>query len=174
MILKNGQELIIRRAEKSDAQQLIDYLNLVGGESDNLLFGENGFHMTAEQEEDFIENINCSQASVLLVGFVDDMLVCVGSVFAGKRERIAHQGDVAMSVLKAYWGIGVGTALMGAIIAFAKNTGTLEILHLGVKADNARAIRLYKKSGFQEIGRYPKFFKIRSEYHDEILMNLYL
>jgi len=37
MKLKNGYELIIRKAEKTDAQQLIDYLATVRGETDNLL-----------------------------------------------------------------------------------------------------------------------------------------
>ena len=71
-------------------------------------------------------------------------------------------------------GHGIGTRLITAIIDFAKDTGKLEILHLGVKADNSRAIKLYEKMGFQEIGRYPKFFKINNVYHDEIFMNLYL
>ena len=174
MKIKNGHDLIIRRAEKRDAQMLIDYLNVVGGESDNLLFGGNEFEMTVEQEEGFIESINSSKTSALLVGFINDKVACVGSLSAPSRERISHQGNIGMSVLKEYWGLGIGTILMTAIIDFAKNTGKLEILHLGVKADNSRAIKLYKKMGFQEIGLYSKFFKINNVYHDEILMNLYL
>lgn len=37
------QEVIIRKASVEDAAAIIDYLNQVGGESDNLLFGANGF-----------------------------------------------------------------------------------------------------------------------------------
>jgi len=174
MKIKNGQDLVIRKAEKKDAQIMLDYLNIVGGESDNLLFGANEFMMTVEQEEGFIESLNSSETSVILVGFIDEKVVCIGTLSAPLRERISHQGDVAMSVLKEYWGLGVGSLLMSAIIDFAKNTGKLEILHLGVKADNLRAIKLYEKNGFQEIGCYSKFFKINGEYYDEILMNLYL
>jgi len=43
-----------------------------------------------------------------------------------------------------------------------------------VKSDNKRAIALYKKMGFQEIGVYPKYTKINGIYFDDILMNLYL
>jgi len=174
MHLKNGCELKIRKAEKEDAQEILDYLNVVGGESDNLLFGANGFNITLEQEEQFIENIQASEASALFVGLVDGKIICIGSIIAPTRDRISHQGDVALSVLKKYWGIGVGTFLMQEIINFAKESGKLEVLHLGVRVDNEHAISLYKKIGFKEIGLYPKFFKINGEYYDETLMNLYL
>ena len=174
MKLKNGYELVIRKAEKKDAQQLLEYLVTVRGESDNLLAGVNDPVLTVEQEETFIENFNRAKTSVFLVGFIDDTVVGIGSVSGKTRERNAHQGDIAMSVLKKYWGVGIGTALMNALVDFAKNTGTLEILHLGVKADNERGKNLYKKVGFKEIGRFPKYFKINGEYYDEILMNLYL
>ena len=173
MKLKNGREIVIRNAEKKDAQQLIDYLKTVRGESDNLLAGANDPLISVEQEEVFLESFSNAKTSVFLVGLIDDIIVCTGSVSGNTRERNSHHGSIAVSVLKEYWGIGVGTALMNALIDFAKNTGKLEILHLGVKADNTRGINLYKKTGFEEIGRFPKYFKINGKYYDEILMNLY-
>jgi len=173
-LLKNGENLIIRKAKKADAKALLDYLKMVGGQSDNLLFGAEGLSMTVEQEEELIENLQHSETSALLIGLIDNRIVCVCSASASVKERISHQCNLAISVLKEFWGMGVGTCLMQAMIDFAKATEKLEILHLGVKADNVVAIALYKKMGFQEIGRYPKFFKIDGCYYDEILMNLYL
>ena len=174
MVLKNGMELFICRAVKDDAEKIIEYLNMVGGESDNLLFGKNDFHMSVEEEQSYIEDINESKTSVLFVGKVDGEIVCVGNIGVPNRERIAHQSEVALSVKKAYWNIGIGTALMNALIEFAKKSGKAEVIHLGVKAGNSNAITLYKKMGFEEIGVYKKFFKIDGNYYDEILMNLYL
>ena len=174
MQLKNGKNLLIRNARKEDAAEVINYLNVVGGESDNLLFGANEFHMTVEQEEKYIESLENSPTSILLVGIVEGKIICVGNISAPKRKRIAHQGDIAMSVSKEFWGLGAGTHLMTALIDFAKSTGKLEILHLMVRADNERAIALYKKMGFQEIGMYPKYTQINGIYFDDILMYLYL
>ena len=174
MQLKNGKGILIRKAKKEDAAELIGYLNTVGGESDNLTFGANEFHMTVEQEEKYIESMDSSNTSVQLVGVVEGKIICTGSIFASKKERVAHNCVLAMSVLKDYWGQGVGACLMSALIDFAKSTNKLEIIHLRVKADNSRAIALYKKLGFQEIGVYPKDTKINGKYYDAILMNLYL
>ena len=35
VILNNGMELIIDKAKKEDAKDMVDYLKLIGGESDN-------------------------------------------------------------------------------------------------------------------------------------------
>lgn len=43
VVLKNGQSMIVRRPVPSDARDMIDYLNTVGGESVNLLFSKNEF-----------------------------------------------------------------------------------------------------------------------------------
>lgn len=174
MKLRNGMTLQIGKATKQDAKEIIEYLNIVGGESDNLLFGANGFQMTVEGEENFISSLADKTTSTLLIGKIDNEIVCLGNIFAPQRARIAHQADLAVSVKKKFWGLGIGTCLMQSIIEFAKENGQTEILHLGVKADNIAAISLYKKMGFIEIGRYPNFFKIQGQYWDEILMNLYL
>jgi len=174
MLLKNGSELTIRKAVREDAKHLLDYLNTVGGESDNLLFGAEGLGLTVEQEERYIEGMEASPASAMLVGLIEDKIVSVGSVSAHTRERNCHTCEIGISVLKAFWSVGIGTCLMNEMIGFAKQTNKLKIIHLGVRSDNTRAIALYKKLGFQEIGLYPKFFKIDDEFYDEVLMNLYL
>lgn len=174
MKLRNGMILQISKAIKSDAKEIIEYLNIVGGESDNLLFGANDFHMTVEAEENFIVNLSDSNTSALFIGRMGGEIVCVGSIITPQRKRIAHHADLTISVKKRYWGLGIGTCLMQKMIDFAKENCQTEIVHLGVKDDNIAAIELYKKMGFIEIGRYKNFFKIQEKYSDEILMNLYL
>ena len=49
------------------------------------------------------------------------------------------------------------------MIDFAEKSG-IEIIELAVRSDNERAIRLYKKHGFQEIGVYKSYFKIDEKY----------
>ncbi|WP_243190373.1 hypothetical protein [Clostridium faecium] len=53
--LKSGEKLILRRPTVEDAEKIIRYVNIVGGESDNLLFGENEFHLTVEDEKNILK-----------------------------------------------------------------------------------------------------------------------
>ena len=130
--------------------------------------------MRPEDEMAHIEKQRDNKTSALLVGTVDGEIICVASLRAPTKERLAHQVDLGISVRKAYWDMGAGSHMMGAVIAFARSNGVSEIIHLGVRADNVRAIHLYEKFGFIEIGRYPHYFKINNEYFDDVLMNLYL
>lgn len=51
VILKNEAEFIIDKAKKEDAKDIIEYLNIIGGENENLLFGANGFPLSTEQRK---------------------------------------------------------------------------------------------------------------------------
>lgn len=166
-------ELFISEAEIDDAQLIIDYLNIVGGESDNLTYGLNECYLNVYEEmeviQDFIEQSN----SLLLCGFVDDELVSLLSIQGEQKDRLKHIGHFAITVKKEYWNMNIASMMIEEALELIKNT-SLKILDLEVKEDNIAAIGLYKKFNFQEIGRYPKMMFINNKYYDTILMNLYL
>lgn len=167
-------ELIIRRADPFDAEDMLKYLNRIGGESDNLLFGKDGFKdISVEKEAAFIKNFKDTDNSIMLVGEKNNEIVAVCSLAGFDRERIAHRADLAISVEKAYCGQKIGQRMIEALIDFAKGS-KLEVIELQVRCDNERAIALYENVGFEKIGTYKKFFKFGNEYADAYLMNLYL
>lgn len=90
------------------------------------------------------------------------------------RERVKHRGTIGISVRRSEWGQGIGSRLLRTVIDFARDTAHVEIISLEVKSDNTRAIKLYKKFGFEHIGHFKGFLKIDGEYADFELMNLYL
>lgn len=174
MQLKNGLKLDLQRATVKDAADVVEFLKLVSTESENLLFSDGEFKMTVEDEEKFLAAKDNSGTSASFIGRIDGEVVCFGNINSDFRKRIAHIGDVSLAVKKKYWGIGIGSAVMQTIVGFAKANGVTEILHLGVREGNKAGYALYKKFGFEEIGRYKNYFKIGENYYDEILMNLYL
>lgn len=172
--LKNGMDLLIRNAEESDAEQMIIYLNIIGGESDNLLFGKNGFRLNVEQEREYLKNMKEDPNSVMLLAFLDGKIVSLAQIACSPRARIAHNGEVALSVKKEYWHMGIGKAQMEELIAFAKSNGTIRNVTLGVRAENVNAIKLYEKCGFTKVGVHKNFFNVDGKFYDEILMDLFL
>jgi ribosomal-protein-alanine N-acetyltransferase len=62
------------------------------------------------------------------------------------------QADVlTIAVAQEYWARGIGSALLGALIAAAAERGCAEVF-LEVREDNPRARGLYLRRGFEEIG----------------------
>ena len=172
--LKDGRSLFLREAEGDDASQVLPYLNRVGGESDNLLFGENGFPVPLERERAFLEKQRREEKSLLLLGFVGEELASISSCDAlTARERVAHRAGLSVTVGKDFWGLGIGRRAMEALIGFAREAG-LEVLQLEVRADNTRAVALYERLGFEKLGLYRNFMKVDGQGFDAWYMNLYL
>jgi RimJ/RimL family protein N-acetyltransferase len=172
-LLKDGRKLILRDPVKEDAAAMIAYAKTVGGETDFLLMDENGIEgLTLEGEEDWIKNTLASANTKMFLGFVGDELVLLCDVRAAQRRRIAHVAGIALSVRRDYWHLGVGSIAMQSMIDYAKETGILRTLSLEVREGNERAIALYKRFGFVEVGRHRARINIRGTYYDEILMDL--
>jgi [ribosomal protein S18]-alanine N-acetyltransferase len=65
---------------------------------------------------------------------------------------VGDQGDVVtLAVAVSHWGLGIGGALLEALMAEAARRGCAE-LFLEVRTDNVRAQQLYRRHGFTEIG----------------------
>ncbi|MBR2539243.1 MAG: GNAT family N-acetyltransferase [Mogibacterium sp.] len=160
----------IRQALPQDAERLIQYLRIVGGETDNLTFGAEGFPASIDEEAAFIRSYLDDGRSVMLLAWDDDQIIGCGSISAMGR-RMSHRGEIAISVRKSYWGRGAGSALMSSLIEQA-GRADIEIISLEVRCDNKRAIHLYEKFGFRRIGTFPAFFRIGNEYIDFDIMVL--
>ena len=171
--LKDGRTLILRDPTLDDAQEMVDYLKIVGGETDFLLCDENGIDgLTLEGEREWITSTLSAPNTKMFVGTIGGEIVLVCDVRAAARKRISHVGGVAISIKRDYWRLGIGSIAMRAMIDFAKDTGALRTLSLEVREGNDRAISLYKRFGFVEIGRHKARINVRGTYYDEILMDL--
>ncbi|MFA5513386.1 MAG: GNAT family N-acetyltransferase [Sphaerochaetaceae bacterium] len=160
----------IRKVAKSDAVNLIEYLNKVSCESDFLTFGAGEFVMSVEEEERFIENTFRKENDLFIVAETNNEIVGTLSFATGPRKRTAHVGEFGMSVIKKHWGIGVGTKLINYLISWAKESKRIRKINLKVRSDNERAIHLYKKMGFVEEGLRKRDLFVNDKFYDTLLM----
>lgn len=167
-----GKQVIIRKAIKSDAKALLDYLNIIGGESDFLTFGKEGLDITLKAEEEFIESNAKNNNALFIIAEIEGQIVGNLSFSGGIRARTRHTGEFGVSVLREYWGQSIGTELIKYLIDWAKATGVVTKINLKVRTDNARGINLYKKLGFIEEGIQTRDFLIEGNYYDSLLMGL--
>ena len=164
--------LQMRLATVDDAAIVLECLNRVGGESDNLMFGEDGFnHLSIEDERAYIESMQ--GRSALLLGFIGGELAAIASLEGKTRERAAHRSNLAITVRQKFWHRGVGTQMMNRLIEHAKGVG-ISVIETHVRSDNTSALSLYEKLGFERIGTYKRFFRIGDTDYDADLLNLYL
>jgi len=167
--LKNGEHLLIRNAVESDAAELIRFFRKVTSETDFLVTKPEEVVMSIEQEKSIIRAHLEKENSLFLVALLVDRIVGSLNFIGGSRERTKHKGEFGMSVLKDFWGLGIGSALLQSLIEWTKGSGIRKI-QLEVMADNERAINLYKKFGFKIEGRKEKAVFKNGEYTDILVM----
>ena len=94
----------------------------------------------------------------LLVSEVDGKVVGHAGLHAAhKSPRRRHACGIGISVHDAYHGQGIGSALMTAALDLADNWLQYSRIELTVFADNAGAVALYKKFGFEIEGRFKQY-----------------
>jgi L-phenylalanine/L-methionine N-acetyltransferase len=86
------------------------------------------------------------------------------------RWRMRHVGSIGMAVRDDWQGRGIGTALMEAALDLADNWLNLTRIELRVYTDNAAAIALYKKFGFEVEGTHRRLAFRDGEYIDAYSM----
>lgn len=155
-----GHELLLRNAREEDAQRLIDYLKTTSGETRFLIREPDEVTMTQEDERRFIRRQNESERDVMVLAFYDGEFAGNASLMGMGPSRYRHRAGVAIALYQAYTGLGIGRAMIEALLAIAKECG-IEQVELEVVADNERAIALYKKLGFEVYGTMPRNMKYR-------------
>ena len=143
--------------------------HLTHAETDYLLSYPDENRFDSEQEGRFLERKTESPNEIELIAFADGKAVgCAGIDVVGTKYKVAHRAEFGVSVLKEYWGLGIGRALTEVCIQCARDAGYVQ-LELNVVAGNARAVSMYKKFGFVEYGRNPKGFRSRTAGFQEIV-----
>lgn len=167
-----NENVIIRKGIKSDAKSLIEYLNLIGGESDFLTFGAGEYQKTIEQIEEFIESTSKKDNALFIVAEVNGKVIGNLNFSAGLSPRTTHVGEFGVSVLKKYWGNGIGEELIKYLIEWSKKSGIIRKINLRVRTDNKRGTNLYKKLGFSQEGILTRDFFINGKFYNSISMGL--
>ncbi len=153
--------IVIEKASGADAAAILEFLKQAGSETDNLTFGAEGMPFTVEEEAAYIKQLENSCDGIMIVAKDNGRIIADADLNRLPR-RMKHRGEMGISVLKEYWNKGIGSRLLGEIIAYAREN-SFEVIDLQVRSDNTAAIHLYEKFGFQRIGTHDSFFKIKEE-----------
>ncbi len=170
---KDGRHGVIRPMIESDADTLCRIFPMTHTESDFLNHMSGEFDLTVEQERAFIRSHHDAPGCLLICAELDGQIIGLGGTEQPKFRRYSHHCELGVTVIKAFWGQGVGRAITSYIIDWAKQQG-MHKLYLKVFSDNVRAMALYQSLGFKEEGRLKDdALKADSTYRDTIIMSMF-
>ncbi|PEJ54378.1 GNAT family N-acetyltransferase [Bacillus sp. AFS002410] len=172
--LKNEEIVTIRQATSSDARTIIDFYNIVGGETNFLSFGGNEFKREEEEYKTYLEDTFNEKNSVILLGTINDQIISIASINSSQKQRIKHVGTLGIVIKKEYWGKGLGKLLMQLLIDWAKENEITRKIQLVTSENNLKAIQLYKNLGFEIEGIMKEDTFIDGKYCNTLMMGLFI
>lgn len=146
----NNMDCIIRKMQKDEYCLLSDFLY-------EAIFVPKGVEpppksvITCPELQVYIADFGSSKHDKALVAEVDGNIV--GVIWARIMNDYGHIDEktpsLAMSVIKSYRGMGIGTSLFTQMLSAEKSAGYSK-LSLSVQKDNY-AVKLYRKAGFTTV-----------------------
>ena len=161
------ETLKIRKATKADAPALCSAERTTAATPGLLVSRPYEFHESA-----FAQKIEVlSTKGVYLVAEVNGEPVGHALLEPLELESSAHMFTLTIVVHPGHLGLGIGTALMTALLEWADRTPAVEKIELRVRATNNRARALYARFGFVQEGRFEKRIRLPDgSYLDDISM----
>lgn len=142
-------EITIRQAIPDDALEILRIGQILAKETDFFIMDEVGLNLTVSELAEQLAILYESCNNILLVALANDKIIGLASVATGNDLALEQIGEVGISILQEYWGLGLGSLMIEEIIYWAQESG-LSRLELKVQKRNQRAIHLYEKFGFQK------------------------
>jgi L-phenylalanine/L-methionine N-acetyltransferase len=157
-------DIVVRAMEPSDAPALTDVLNQPKAVWGTL---QTPFVSVDARQKRFAEN---GPNDAGLVAVIDGRVIGSIGLHRAPHHRRSHTASLGMAVHDAFAGRGAGSALMAAAVDLAERWWNIKRLELNVYADNARAIALYERFGFEREGLYRAYAWRDGAYVDSLAM----
>jgi RimJ/RimL family protein N-acetyltransferase len=110
---------------------------------------------------------------VSVVAEIDGKLVGNSEVIRGKSVDVFHHGKLGISVLREYRNQGIGVEMMNTLVEESRKL-RLKTIELELFANNERALHVYEKVGFKQVGKIPKKILRKDRFLDAIVMAIIL
>ncbi len=174
LTLRDGARVHLRSPTEDDAPRLLAYIDAVRHETTGILFAPEDELPSLKWERQWIRG-NREKAGIQIMAEDEagDM-IALCSAGCDARHRIRHRADIGISVRAAWCDRGLGTLLMKELVAWGRAEPGVEVLSLGVYADNPRALRVYEKVGFTHDGERRWHVKRDGQFVNEVVMSCWV
>lgn len=149
---------MIRNARAKDAEELIEMINEVAGETHFHTFTKGDYNRSIDEQVKVIDALNASENSLFMVASNSEDIIGMLTINGGNSIRSYHRGDLGIIIRKKYWHMGIGTSMVENALEWARANERLIKVNLLVHEENVRAISIYERLVSKSKGDNPCIF----------------
>lgn len=159
-----SQRLYLRSVTPEDICD--DYVNgLNDPEVKRWLFDARLFRQTRETVTHFVKTNWETAADILFGLFLKETNTWIGTIRVSGISKVHYSCSVGICLFrKEYWGKGLGTEAMNAVVEYLFQELGLHYAEAGAYVDNLASIALFRKAGFQVVAEYKNKFRYDKEF----------
>jgi GNAT superfamily N-acetyltransferase len=161
--------IIIRHIEEGDAIEYLALLRQLDTEAKYMTVEEGERSMSVNQMRQRVRNIVRQHNSTVLLAKQDGHACGYLACYGGGHRRNRHRAGLAVGVLAAQQGNGVGAALFTALWDWVNTVGLMRF-EVDVIESNHAALALYQKQGFTIEGMRICSIWAQEMFHNELRM----
>ena len=133
--------------------------------------GQNPHPVTQQMVATRYERISHSPNELWFFIYERASLRPIGTTFLSEIDRVHRTAEYSISIgVRECWGRGYGTETTQLMLTYAFDILGLHAIWLRVIGTNERAIRAYRRSGFQDAGRLREAHRVGEQAHDLVYM----
>lgn len=159
----------IREIREDESATFLNLLARVDEETQFMLLEAGERKITIEDQRQRIKTVLSRDNQTILVAENDNDLIGYLAAIGGEFKRNRHRAHIVIGILQIFINQKIGTKLFMELEKWTRQHA-VHRLELTVMAHNERAIRLYKKMGFEIEGTKKHSLLISGSYVDEYYM----
>jgi RimJ/RimL family protein N-acetyltransferase len=169
---RKGRRVLFRPLQEGESVE--EFLRFINGLVDEDTFISMTRRLSREGESQWLSErlqaIDEGRGLAILVLHGERIVANAGVDRRGGRS--GHVGGLGIAVSRGFRDEGIGTELLKEVVALARDFLEVRVIVLHVFGNSERAIRVYRRMGFEECGRIPGAVFYGGEYVDDVLMYL--
>ena len=160
---------IIEPLSKEKAQDFLILCEKIDQES-NFMLLEKGERNTGIMEAERLVSDISQLKVIVFVAQINDKIIGYILGIKNKIERQKHIISFSMGVVNEYQKNNIGSLLIDKMIEYSIQN-SIKRIELTVRTDNDKAIRLYKRKGFEIEGTKKSSIFTNNKFYDEFMMS---
>lgn len=119
--LKDGRNCILRNGTEKDGEASLYIFKATHEETDWLLTCPEEIEYTAAEQAEYLSKKTASDDEIELIAEINGKPVALAGLDKiHNRIKTRHRVDLGISVLKEYWGLGIGARYLKCVLSFQK------------------------------------------------------